>query len=306
MKYFVGITDKEWFDQLQEMRPDELNFWKPGGTQAFRALAPGEPFLFKLHGPHNFIVGGGFFVGFSFLPVSLAWDAFERKNGVRDRVEFLQRIIHYRREPPIPLTDPTIGCVILTSPFFLSRDEWVPVPADWPRSTVQGKTYSTEESVGASLWKEVRARIEGIPGAYVPPSTVLEIRPTYDVLGRVGQGAFRVLVTDAYERRCAITGERTLPVLEAGHIVPYSVEQSNLVSNGLLLRADLHKLFDQGLLTVTPELRVKVSPAIRERFENGRDYYALQDQPLKITPTAKPCRPDLDRLSWHNENIFVG
>jgi putative restriction endonuclease len=114
-----------------------------------------------------------------------------------------------------------------------------------------------------------------------------------------------VLVTDAYTRRCSITGERTLPALEAAHIVPYAIEQSNAVSNGLLLRADLHNLFDQGLITVTPDYRVKVSPAIRERFENGRDYYALEGAELKIIPSAKRERPDQDRLAWHGANIFA-
>jgi putative restriction endonuclease len=72
MKLYVGVTDKDWFDQLQEMRPDEVNLWKPGGTTAFRALSAGDPFLFKLHAPHNFVVDGGFFVSSSFLALSLA------------------------------------------------------------------------------------------------------------------------------------------------------------------------------------------------------------------------------------------
>lgn len=55
------------------------------------------------------------------------------------------------------------------------------------------------------------------------------------------------------------------------------------MSNGLLLRADLHILFDQGLVTVTPEHVVEVSPAIKERFENGLDYYALRGQSLKVS-----------------------
>ena len=51
-------------------------------------------------------------------------------------------------------------------------------------------------------------------------------------------------MTDAYERRCAVTGEKTLPVLEAAHIRPYALLGPHRVNNGLLLRSDLHKLFD--------------------------------------------------------------
>ncbi len=122
---------------------------------------------------------------------------------------------------------------------------------------------------------------------------------------RLGQGVFRVLVTEAYERRCSITGERTLPVLQASHIKPFSQEGEHRVSNGLLLRADLHILFDQGLVTVTPEHEVLVSDAIKERFENGRDYYALRGQKLKVVPTTRRDQPNPELLRWHNEALFV-
>ena len=62
------------------------------------------------------------------------------------------------------------------------------------------------------------------------------------VFPRLGQGSFRVLVTDAYGRQCAATGERTLPVLQAAHIHPYAVGGPHRVDNGLLLRSDLHTL----------------------------------------------------------------
>jgi len=97
---------------------------------------------------------------------------------------------------------------------------------------------------------------------------------------RLGQGAFRVLVTDAYHRRCAITGERTLPVLEADHIRSYSETGPHLISNGLLLRSDLHILFDEGYVTLTEDLRVQVSDRIKEEFENGREYYQHRGKPL--------------------------
>lgn len=82
MKIWVGVTDEDWFVRLKHLEPDEVNFWQPSGGRAFRALAPGEPFLFKLHSPKNVIVGGGFFVSHTPLPTSLAWDTFGIKNGV--------------------------------------------------------------------------------------------------------------------------------------------------------------------------------------------------------------------------------
>jgi putative restriction endonuclease len=123
---------------------------------------------------------------------------------------------------------------------------------------------------------------------------------------RLGQGAFRVLVTEAYERRCAITGERTLPVLEAAHIKPYSETGPHLISNGLLLRSDLHILFDDGYVTVTEDLKVEVSNRIKEEFENGREYYQYLGKPLFKVPGALDEHPSSEFLRWHNEHKFLG
>jgi putative restriction endonuclease len=123
---------------------------------------------------------------------------------------------------------------------------------------------------------------------------------------RLGQGAFRVVVTDAYRRRCAITGESTLPVLEAAHIRPFARSGVNEVSNGMLLRSDFHKLFDAGLVTVTPELRVEVSAQIKEQWFNGKPYYRLHGKTLSNVPQDPANRPSETFLSWHNDNCYVG
>ncbi len=82
VKLFVAITDLSWFDMLSAAVPDEVNFWQPSGSSNFRALTPGELFLFKLHAPNDFIVGGGVFSHASNIPLSMAWEAFGPKNGV--------------------------------------------------------------------------------------------------------------------------------------------------------------------------------------------------------------------------------
>jgi putative restriction endonuclease len=123
---------------------------------------------------------------------------------------------------------------------------------------------------------------------------------------RLGQGAFRVLVTDAYTRRCSISGERTLPVLEAAHIKPYALSGPHAISNGLLLRSDVHKLFDSGYLTVTSEHKIEVSKRIKEEFENGKEYYQFHGKELLYLPTEIKERPRIEFVQWHNENIYKG
>jgi putative restriction endonuclease len=124
------------------------------------------------------------------------------------------------------------------------------------------------------------------------------------VVVREGQGAFRVRVLDAYGRRCSMTGERSLPVLEAAHIQPYLGPFSNHVQNGLALRADLHRLFDAGYVTVTPDYKVEVSRRLREEFDNGRIYYELHGKALVVTPPTEGLRPHRRALDWHATNIF--
>jgi putative restriction endonuclease len=170
------------------------------------------------------------------------------------------------------------------------------------RLIVQGKGFSNDEAEGAAIWRAVFERLTPTTN-----SAVEEPRYGADYLARarLGQGAFRVLVTDAYDRRCAVTGERTLPVLEAAHIQPYANNGPHLVSNGLLLRSDLHQLFDRGYLTITDDLRVEVSKRIREEFSNGREYYKHSGERIANLPRSESERPARDFLRWHNENVFV-
>jgi putative restriction endonuclease len=309
MKLFVAVTDYDWF-QLHASRSDvdEVNFWRPSAEASFKALSTGEVLLFKLHSPRNFIVGGGFFTRFLHLPISLAWDAFVEGNGARSLSEMRDRIARYRHTPIGPTDNPTIGCILLAEPFFFSQTEWIPVPADFSPNIVQGKGYDAEtEGAGKALWAAVTERLAASAGSKLiaGPATEAAIEsvrygaPTL-VRPRLGQGTFRLIVTDAYERRCAITGERTLPVLQAAHIKPYSSGGPHDPDNGLLLRSDLHTLFDQGYMTVDADtLEVVVSGRIREEFENGRNYYGLHGRPIRL-PHENGSQPSREYLAFHN------
>ena len=123
---------------------------------------------------------------------------------------------------------------------------------------------------------------------------------------RIGQGAFRVSVTDAYSRRCTITGERTLPVLEAAHIKPYAESGPNTASNGLFLRSDIHKLFDSGYITITKDHKIEVSRRIKEEFENGKEYYQYHGKDLRGLPNVEREKPSLQFIEWHNNHAYQG
>jgi putative restriction endonuclease len=305
---FVGVTDEEWFELLAS-RPglEEANFWQPSGSRGFKALQPGEPFLFKLHSPNNFIVGGGFFAHSTLLPVSLAWESFGSANGATTLIEMRARVEKYRRVPSNPVDDYTIGCILLEQPFFFSREDWIPVPDDWKANIVQGRGYDLTTEPGKSLWLQVQARLaeQSMPARLPMVAEPVQFGAPVLVRPRLGQGSFRVLVTDAYQRRCSMTGEKTLPVLEAAHIQGVADGGTHSVSNGLLLRADLHTLFDRGYLTVTPDFSIEVSRRIREEFSNGRAYYALHGSKIE-RPAHAEFTPAATALRWHNERVFRG
>lgn len=303
MKLRIGITDDRWFDFLRRQSTlDEVNFWQPSGRRRFSALEIGEPFLFKLHSPLNFIVGGGFYSHFSVIPCSLAWEAFGVKNGAATFAEMRERIEKYRRTPPDPREDYSIGCIILAAPFFFNEEDWIPIPWDFSKNIQQGKNYELARNPGAGLWQavlqrspaDVRRHISGEVGW----TEVTSRR-------RMGQGAFQVYVTDAYGRRCSVTGEKALPVLEAAHIRPVTCGGRHDVRNGLLLRRDLHVLFDRGYVTVGRDRTIRVSPKLRKEFDDGEYYSTFQKKEIS-TPMTPTDRPDPQLLEWHADMIFKG
>jgi len=303
VKLYIGITDYDWFRYLSSLQGvEEVNFWQPGGRTNFRALQRGELFLFKLHAPRNFIVGGGVFDRADILPTSLAWDTFGSENGAPSIDEMRQRIAFYRGQQDDPRQDYMIGCRVLTQPFFFAEDEWIPIPASWSLHIQQGRTYNTAEVDGSALWDAVMARLARQPG--VPISVPRYGEPTI-ICPRLGQRSFRLNVMLEYQRRCAVTGEKIWRVLEAAHIQPYSEGGEHQITNGLLLRTDIHRLFDLGYVTVTNDGHFEVGRQLKEDFENGRNYYAMHGCVLSppVNPGLKPAR---EMLEWHRTKRFLG
>jgi putative restriction endonuclease len=305
VRIFVGVTDNEWFRFLRS-RPnlDEVNFWQPSGRTHFRAIHQGELFLFKLHAPENFIVGGGFLAYSNLMPYRLAWECFGEANGVVSVEQMRLRIARYRRQDLSPGDDPTIGCIMLAQPFFFERSHWIPLPADFSLSIQRGKRYRADEETGRLLWEQVQERL------HYQPSPGPLVRQ-YEILGepvlvrpRLGQGTFRALVTDLYGRQCAVSREKALPVLDASHIRPVADGGQHSADNGLLFRADIHRLFDRGYVTVTKAHRFRVSRRLKTDFDNGEPYYPFDGQQV-LLPRRLEDRPRSEYLEWHSDVKFL-
>ncbi|MHB8877795.1 MAG: HNH endonuclease [Myxococcaceae bacterium] len=304
MRGYVATTDFEWFTFLRDRQPlDEVNFWQPS-AHGFNA-PPGTPFFFKLKAPHNAIGGFGIFARYEAATPRLAWEAFGEKNGAASFDQMRSRIEGYARTGA--RSGHRVGCIMVAQPVFFADPDWVEQPRDWKRNVVSGAGYDLAQGEGLRIWESCRAHASydmRAPPLQLPQAAEKERfgAPQF-VAPRLGQGTFRVAVTAAYGGACAVSGEHSLPVLEAAHIRPYGDDGSHSVTNGLLLRADIHRLFDKGYVTVTPAGHFLVSQRLAQEWENGKAYYAL-DGKLVSVPSKRADKPDAALLRWHNDTVF--
>jgi putative restriction endonuclease len=312
LRGYVATTDFDWYSYLRTRRDlDEVNFWQPSGSRQFRAIRPGEPLFFKLKSPQNRIAGFGVFLRSEILPDWLAWECFGQQNGTATESEFRSRLAAYRRKNGVVgVGAERVTCLIISTPVFFRPDEWVEEPRDWKKNIVSGKGFDLSDGEGRRVFEECRARaqsmvVEGeLPASQERVGTVLE-RYGEGVLvqPRLGQGSFRLAVEDAYGKACAVTREHSRPVLEAAHIKPYGRGGEHAVSNGILLRRDLHRLFDCGYVTVEKDSTFRVSERLKREYNNGKVYYALQGTSLN-QPKRAEDRPDATLLAWHRDVVF--
>lgn len=308
----VAVTDFGWYEFLSRRNLSEVNFWNPSDRRRFNAPAF-SPFFFKLKAPYRAIAGFGYFAKWSSLPTWLAWDCFGEGNGcatLRDleaRLSSIRGRIRYSASGAVS----NIGCTLLVQPTFFLRDAWIRQPDDWHDRTVSSAGYDLTRGEGLRVWqqclerqREVSVMTPALPGQVSGTTPGRWGDPRF-VTPRLGQGTFRVSVMDAYARACAVTEEHSLPALEAAHIRGFADDGPHDIRNGLLLRADLHRLFDKGYVTVTPARRLEVSARLRADYSNGRSYYPLHGTLLR-SPGAAADAPGEEFLQWHNEHVYRG
>jgi putative restriction endonuclease len=292
----VASTDSDWYRFLRTRRdPGEINFWRPGVTSMH--MARGAPWLFLIRGT-NEIWGCAFFAAFSVMPIGVAWETFGSANGFGDFSSFLKKIAKIKGTAENAIG--SIGCAVLSGPEYFD----VPIQYEgFGRMYGPIKSFDARSELGTELRTAMAVRV----GTRAEVSFIIGggVGKPVLVVPRLGQATFRIELEKQYQMRCAVTGERTRPVLDAAHIKPFSLVKEHSISNGLLLRKDIHRLFDDGYVTVTPDRRFRVSKAIKDEFENGRDYYALDGRPIleTLSPDARPAQ---EYLEWHSSSRFKG
>ena len=292
IRMYVGITDEAMYEEWKRSATDEVVFWTPG-LKNFHPIREGDLYLLKLHAPKHYIVGGGYFVRYSVLPVYQVWEMFGTRTGLASLQAFTEKLRRYRARHAIDPERTEIGCIILRNPFYLREENYIPAPENWSNQIVTGKLYDRTTPEGSLLWKTLREKLEK------------EEKLSGLTAGSLGPGAFRALVTDAYHRRCAITGEQVLPALSAAEIRPFTEGGEYRVSNGILLRADLKALFEAGYLTLDKDYHVRISTCLAADYGEGNPYRELEGKEVGNLPEQLLDLPDPQALSWHREHVFL-
>jgi putative restriction endonuclease len=290
--FAIAATDNDWFASLQQSPPPRIvNFWTP--TQwGVRRLPPGARLFFMLKSPIRLIGGYGTFVRYLDRSASSAWEAYGLGNGVASKDELVAKVSAFALKHSanfVPSPDPTIGCIELRDVVTLDVDDYID-PLDYgvsfPSQVVKLKYFDGPDLLGSALGND-------IPGQPFELVQGIAPRTSSTRKDRKGQSAFRQLVLRNYNYRCCILGETVVQLLEAAHIQPYINKFSNHPQNGLCLRVDLHRLFDEGLISITSEHLVRVSERLK-----GTSYAILEGR--KITfPADHDAYPSQQALAAH-------
>ncbi|MER6590671.1 HNH endonuclease [Micromonospora purpureochromogenes] len=172
---------------------------------------------------------------------------------------------------------------------------------------MQGKTYDLADGLSADYFDLLIHRLIGTTVELDLSEPWHRPGPVYGdprlVPQRLGQQSFKAVVLGAYGRRCAITGNKVQPVLQAAHIRPLPMGGEHRLDNGLLLKSDVHILFDRGYLGVDPKHRLMVSPRLRSEFGNGDQFYSKAGTQIAL-PERRGDRPNGEFLEWHLDTVF--
>lgn len=157
----------------------------------------------------------------------------------------------------------------------------------------------------------ILAKCKGVSvDSFIDLSDIPEIKEGKEresiVKTRVNQNFFRKTVLASYNQTCCITGIKSPELLIASHIIPWSVNEKERMNpqNGLCLNALHDKAFDKGLISVTPDYKIKISDALKSQLNSIQDKYFL---PFENKEIAKPGRfkPQQEFLEYHFSNIFI-
>ena len=241
-----------------------------------------------LKSPIRKIGGFGEFVEYKNLTAFEAWKEFGYRNGRNSRDQFVDSIQKYIDKnsdkfggKTIDINTYKIGCIILKNCEYFEEDNFIDISGyeiEFPKQIVKIKYFNGYDSFQNILLERDNFNL------------IEEEREDKRQLTKVrnGQGEFKGKILRAYNNKCCISGETIPELLEAAHLQNYKNKKSNHVQNGILLRIDIHRLFDSGLIFIDKNFIIHVSSLIENEYyrqyhgktiklPNSRNDYPLQN-----------------------------
>ena len=288
MKYAFAITDRDWYNYQKDHGFNNfINFWTPTVWKNTK-LKPGHILVFKLKEFKNSIedIGGyGTIVEYKSQTREAAWNEFGRRNGFDTKEEFLKKLTKANRG-----RSKDSGCFVLKDVVFF--DEPVKLSDYGLSVSPRLERYSWGEGPFPFAQQVTSTQLDF---SLVDPAKKEKV--TQSTTKRVGQDQFHADISRVYGYRCCITGETAPELLQAAHIQDYICKESHHIQNGLLLRIDIHKLFDSGLLYIDQHYHVHISPLV-----STTEYKNLENKPISL-PNNPSDYPSLAALQF-KENSF--
>ena len=155
------------------------------------------------------------------------------------------------------------------------------------------------------LAEKTGRKVEEVAGVYILDLPKEGKERDALVKTRVNQSFFRKMVLAAYSLQCCITGLSIPALLTASHIIPWADDKNNRMNprNGLCLNALHDRAFDKGLITITPDYILRVSPRVKRATDESVSEFFTKYDGLSIRE-PKRFSPDVKFLEYHNDVIF--
>lgn len=309
----VCKVQPEWHrivkDEYISAGSSATNFWSlkqkdSAPDQELARVKPGSLVLQVLkQGGQYYIVGGGYFVKWVLLKPSKAWECFGVRNGRNSFAEMMQEI----REQGGDENSDLISHILYGTFIFSNRDA-LPVPVEYTQEFDDNDyrfLISTAQPIGRYLDHILRERRAGLSAEEYSS----DWRGIYYLAAKHVEHAdidgFHAAVMAAYDFKCAITGDTSVPVLDVANIQPCYSKSFQSVQNGVLMRCDLHRLFSEGYITLSyvgdDAIEVRVSKSLASM---GAESYLKYDHKRITLPQDRTAWPKREYLLWHNNKCF--
>jgi putative restriction endonuclease len=296
--FAIAPTDIGWFERMRGGTVGRVvNFWMPT-PWGVKGLHPGDRLHFMLKSPIRKIGGYGEFVRYTDMTASDAWSTYGLGNGVDSRDELVAKIERFaekRSKSFVVTNDPLIGCIELADVVTLDNERFV-APEEcghtFPKEVVKLKYFNEADEIATRLG----TTSAGV-AAFALVSGTASRKPSLRK-DRKGQSIFRNEVLKNYGHRCCVTNESVVELLEAAYIQPFIDDRSNHPQNGLCLRVDIHRLFDEGLIAITEQDTLVTSEKLK-----GTSYAALNGASIH-PPVGARKHPSQEALRFHRAEVF--